>query len=110
MLINLTELPLMNWSDAQILAAQRLTADGVLREYELPTITPQDATIRVRDTGWETEHKIYEAFSPIDAIIVQGEPIFVDAFVGACKSEIPPIACYSPCYDSNGNFVQFRRF
>lgn len=112
MVINLTELPLMNWPDAQILAAKKLTTDGLIRAYELPTVLPQDATIRVQDTGVDTEQNIVHQFGTdnIDAIIIQGEPIFVYTFVNACKGELKKIPCYSPCYDSNGNFVQFRRF
>ena len=110
MVINLTELPLMNWSDAQILAAKELASDGMIREYELPTIKPEDRYTLVWTKAWETWDDIFNKFDNIDAVIIQGEPAFVCNFVEACKSELPPVKCYSPCYDNNGNFVQFRRF
>lgn len=112
MVINLTELPLMNWSDAQILAAKNLTRDGLIRAYELPTILPQDFTVNVYNVAWDTEQNIMHQFGMdnIDAIIVQGEPVFIYTFVNACKGELKKIQYYSPCYDNNGNFVRFRRF
>ena len=112
MVINMTELPIMSWSLEQLEAARRLCADGVIRAYELPTILPQDNTIYVRGMAVETEQNIMHQFGTdsIDAIIVQGEPIFVYAFVNVCKGELKKINCYSPCYDSDGKFVKFRRF
>lgn len=47
MVINMTELPIMNWSPEQLKAACRMCTDGVIRGYELPTILPQDNTIYV---------------------------------------------------------------
>lgn len=112
MVINMTELPIMNWSPEQLKAVCRMCTDGVIRGYELPTILPQDNTIYVQGMAVETEQNIMHQFGTdsIDAIIVQGEPIFVYTFVNACKGELKKINCYSPCYDSNGKFVKFRRF
>ena len=111
MIINMTELPIINWSPEQLEAARRLCTDGVIRAYNLPTIIPQDNTIYVTGMALETEQNIMHQFGTdnIDAIIVQGEPIFVHEFVNACKEEVPQIPCYSPCY-KDGKFVQFRRF
>lgn len=112
MVINLTELPIFHWPDAQKLAAKELASDGLIRAYELPTILPRDTTFRVQNIALDTEQDIMYQFKDnnIDAIIIQGEPIFVYTFVNACKWKVNEIPCYSPCYDSNGNFVQFRRF
>nr|DAK68610.1 MAG TPA: hypothetical protein [Caudoviricetes sp.] len=112
MVINMTELPIMSWSPGQFEAARKLCTDGIIRAYSLPTILPQDNTIYVTGMALETEQNIMHQFGTdnIDAIIVQGEPIFVYAFVNACKGELKKINCYSPCYDSDGKFVKFRRF
>lgn len=52
MVINMTELPIMNWSPEQIEAARKLCTDGILQDWELPTITPSDASIKVKDAAW----------------------------------------------------------
>lgn len=103
MLVNMTELPLMNWSPEQLEAARKLSTDGVIRHYDLPTILPGDASIKVQDAAWQAAEEI-ERLKP-DAVIIQGEPVFVTTFVNNyCSSQ-----CYSPCYE-DGKFVQFRRF
>ena len=105
MVLNMTELPLMNWSSEQLEAARKLCTDGVIRGYELPTILPSDSSLLVRVTARDTVDKV-KALAP-DAIIIQGEPVFVNAFLERCAWKWQ---CYSPCYDNNGKFVQFRRF
>lgn len=110
MVINMTKFPIMCWSDDQILAAKKLATDGVIRGYELPTILPQDPCDEVVAMAWQTRHRLDTTFDNIDAVIVQGEPVFVYNFVDACSGGYPDIVCYSPCYDSDGKFVQFRRF
>ena len=107
MLVNMTELPLMNWSPEQLDAARKLCADGVIHGMELPTILPIDDSLDVRNMAVDAE--MAAAVHHPDAIIIQGEPIFVYEFVKACKEEVPQIPCYSPCYE-DGKFVQFRKF
>jgi hypothetical protein len=103
MVLNMTELPIMNWSPEQLEAARKLCTDGILQDWELPTITPSDASIKVKDAAWQTAECI-ESMQP-EAVIIQGEPVFVATFVNNyCVSQ-----CYSPCY-ADGKFVQFRRF
>ena len=103
MVLNMTELPIMNWSPRQIEAARKLCRDGILQDWVLPTILPGDASIKVQDEAWQMSETI-ETLKP-DAIIIQGEPVFVTTFVNNyCASQ-----CYSPCY-ADGKFVQFRRF
>lgn len=103
MLLNMTELSVAQWSLEQLNAARKLCTDGVLHDYNLPTITPGDASIKVKDLAWQVSEKV-ETLEP-EAIIIQGEPIFVTTFVNNyCTSQ-----CYSPCYE-DGKFVQFRRF
>lgn len=48
MVLNMTELPIMNWSPEQLEAARKLCTDGIIRGYEMPTILPSDSSIRVR--------------------------------------------------------------
>lgn len=107
MVLNMTELSVAQWSLEQLEAARKLCTDGVLHDGPLPTIFPTDASIKVKDMAWQAIEQI-EKLEP-EAIILQGEPIFVYEFVNACKEEIPQIQCYSPCYE-DGKFVQFRRF
>lgn len=107
MVFNMTELPLMNWSPEQLEAARKLCTDGIIRGMELPTILPIDDVIDIRNMAVDAE--MAAAIHHPDAIIIQGEPIFVYEFVNACKEEIPQISCYSPCY-KDGKFIQFRRF
>lgn len=107
MVINMTELPIMNWSPEQLDATRKLCMDGVIHGMELPTILPTDDVVDVRNMAVDAE--MTAAVHHPDAIIIQGEPIFVYEFVNACKEEIPQIQCYSPCY-KDGKFVQFRRF
>lgn len=103
MVINMTELSIAQWSNAQLDAARKLCTDGVLHDGPLPTIFPTDASIKVRDMAWQMAEQI-EKLKP-EAIIIQGEPVFVATFVNNyCVSQ-----CYSPCY-VDGKFVQFRRF
>lgn len=101
MVINMTELPIMNWSPEQLEAARKLCTDGVLHDYSLPAIAPSDASIKVQDLAWQVSEEV-ETLKP-EAIIIQGEPVFVAAFVSYYSQ------CYSPCY-KDGKFVQFRRF
>lgn len=103
MLLNMTELPIMNWSPEQLNAARKLCTDGILQDWVLPTITPSDASIKVKDAAWQTAECI-DTMNP-EAVIIQGEPVFMATFVNNyCTSQ-----CYSPCYE-DGKFVQFRRF
>lgn len=103
MLLNMTELPIMSWPPEQVEAARKLCKDGIMQDWVLPTITSNDSAIKVKDAAWQTAATI-ETMNP-DAIIIQGEPVFVTTFVNDyCGSQ-----CYSPCYE-DGKFVQFRRF
>lgn len=103
MVINMTELSIAQWSNAQLDAARKLCTDGVLHDGPLPTIFPMDASIKVKDMAWQAAEQI-ENLKP-EAVIIQGEPVFVTTFVNDyCTSQ-----CYSPCYE-DGKFVQFRRF
>lgn len=104
MVLNMTELPIMNWSPEQLEAARKLCTDGILQDWELPTITPGDPSIRVRVLAWDTADTVM-TMKP-EAVILQGEPVFVNAFLKPYGTKIP---CYSPCYQ-DGKFVQFRRF
>jgi hypothetical protein len=103
MVINMTELSIAQWSNAQLDAARKLCTDGVLHDGPLPTISPTDASIKVKDMAWQMAEQI-EKLKP-EAVIIQGEPVFVAAFVSNCYIS----QCYSPCYE-DGKFVQFRRF
>lgn len=107
MVINMTELPIMNWSPEQLDATRKLCMDGVIHGMKLPTILPTDDVVDVRNMAVDAE--MAAAVYRPDAIIIQGEPIFVHEFVNTCKEEVPQIPCYSPCYQ-DGKFVQFRRF
>lgn len=103
MVLNMTELSVAQWSLEQLEAARKLCTDGVLHDGPLPTISPMDASIKVRDMAWQAAEQI-ENLKP-EAVIIQGEPVFVTTFVNNyCTSQ-----CYSPCYE-DGKFVQFRRF
>lgn len=104
MVLNMTELPIMNWSPEQLEAARKLCTDGVLRDWELPTILPGDPSVRVRVLAWDTADTAM-TMKP-EAVILQGEPVFVNAFLERYGTRIQ---CYSPCYE-DGKFVQFRRF
>lgn len=104
MVLNMTELPIMNWSPEQLEAARKLCTDGVLRDWELPTILPGDPSVRVRVLAWDTADTVM-TMKP-EAVILQGEPVFVNAFLERYGTRIQ---CYSPCY-ADGRFVQFRRF
>lgn len=103
MLLNMTELSIAQWPNAQLDAARKLCTDGILHDWVLPTIVPSDSTIKVKDLAWQMAECI-ESMKP-EAVIIQGEPVFVTTFVNNyCGSQ-----CYSPCY-AEGKFVQFRRF
>lgn len=103
MLLNMTELSVAQWSLEQLDAARKLCTDGTLHDGPLPTISPMDASIKVMDMAWQMAEQI-EKLRP-EAIIIQGEPVFVATFVNNHRD----LQCYSPCYD-DGKFVQFRRF
>ena len=103
MVLNMPELSIMHWPPEQIDAARKLCTDGVLHDWVLPTIVSGDSTIKVKDLAWQASAAI-ESMKP-EAVIIQGEPVFVTTFVNDyCGSQ-----CYSPCYE-DGKFVQFRRF
>lgn len=104
MVLNMTELPIMSWSPEQLDAARKLCTDGVLRDWALPTIVPTDPSVRVRVLAWDTADTVM-TMKP-EAVILQGEPVFVNAFLKPYGTRIP---CYFPCY-ADGKFVQFRRF
>lgn len=104
MVLNMTELSIAQWSNAQLDAARKLCTDGVLHDGPLPTIFPSDLSNHVRFIAWNTADEV-KALAP-EAIIIQGEPVFVNAFLERYGTRIQ---CYSPCY-ANGKFVQFRRF
>lgn len=103
MVLNMTELSIAQWSNAQLDAARKLCTDGTLHDCALPIIVPTDSSVRVRVLAWQMAEQI-EKLKP-EAVIIQGEPVFVAAFVSNCYIS----QCYSPCYD-DGKFVQFRRF
>lgn len=104
MVLNMTELSIAQWSNAQLDAARKLCTDGTLHDGPLPTIFPTDASIKVRDMAWQMAEQV-EKLKP-EAVIIQGEPVFVNAFLERYGTRIQ---CYSPCY-ADGKFVQFRRF
>lgn len=104
MILNMTELPLMSWSPEQLEAARKLCTDGVIRNYDMPTILPGDSSSQVKATAWDTAGAV-KRLAP-DAIIIQGEPVFVNAFIDGYRRNSQ---CYSPCY-KDGKFVQFRKF
>lgn len=104
MVLNMTELPIMSWSPEQLEAARKLCTDGIIRGYEMPTILPSDSSNRVRFIAWNTADEV--KWSDPEAIIIQGEPVFVNAFIERYRQRFQ---CYSPCY-KDGKFVQFRRF
>lgn len=103
MVLNMTELSVAQWSLEQLEAARKLCTDGVLHDGPLPTIFPTDASIKVRDMAWKMAEQI-KKLKP-EAVIIQGEPVFVATFVNNYRD----LQCYSPCY-ADGEFVQFRRF
>ena len=107
MIINMTELPIMNWSSEQLEAARKLCTDGIIRDYALPTILPSDSHVKVVDFAWAADDMV-RTMKP-EAVIIQGEPVFVYNVVRSLKGWPSPIRCYSPCYE-DGKFVQFRRF
>ena len=104
MVLNMTEVSIAQWSNAQLDAARKLCTDGVLHDGPLPTIRPSDPSIRVRVLAWDTADTVM-TMKP-EAVILQGEPVFVNAFLERYGKRIQ---CYSPCYE-DGKFVQFRRF
>ena len=104
MLLNMTELSVAQWSLEQLDAARKLCTDGVLHDWIFPTVLPVDSSLRVRNLAWNTADAAH-ALAP-EAIIIQGEPVFVNAFLERYGTRIQ---CYSPCY-KDGKFVQFRRF
>ena len=53
MVLNMTELSITQWSNAQLDAARKLCTDGVLHDGPLPTIFPTDASIKVKDMAWQ---------------------------------------------------------
>lgn len=103
MVLNMTELSIAQWSNAQLDAARKLCTDGVLHDGPLLTIFPMDASIKVKDMAWQAAEQI-EKLKP-ETVIIQGEPVFVATFVNNYRD----LQCYSPCY-ADGKFVQFRRF
>lgn len=104
MVLNMTELSIAQWSNAQLYAARKLCTDGVLHDGPLHTILPSDSSLRVRFIAWNTADEV-KVLDP-EAIIIQGEPVFVAAFIERYGRRTK---CYSPCY-KDGKFVQFRRF
>ena len=104
MVLNMTELSVAQWSLEQLNAARKLCTDSVLHDGPLPTILPSDASVRVRVLAWDTADTVM-TMKP-EAVILQGEPVFVNAFLERYGTRIQ---CYSPCY-ADGKFVQFRRF
>ena len=104
MVLNMTELSIAQWSNAQLDATRKLCTDGVLHDWVLPTIVPTDSSIRVRVLAWDTADTVM-TMKP-EAVILQGEPVFVNAFLERYGTRMQ---CYSPCYE-DGKFVQFRRF
>lgn len=104
MVLNMTELSIAQWPNAQLDAARKLCTDGVLHDWVFPTVLPVDSSLRVRFLAWNTADAA-RALDP-DAIIIQGEPVFVAAFIERYGRRTK---CYSPCY-KDGKFVQFRRF
>lgn len=107
MVINITECPSYYWAYEKLEAVRKLCKDNRIRDMKLPTVLPTDDSLDVRNMAVDAE--MAAAVHHPDAIIIQGEPIFVYEFVKACKEEVPQIPCYSPCY-ADGKFVQFRRF
>lgn len=104
MVLNMTELSIAQWPNAQLDAARKLCTDGVLHDWVFPTVLPVDSSLRVRFLAWNTADAA-RALAP-EAIIIQGEPVFVAAFIERYGKRTQ---CYSPCY-ADGKFVQFRRF
>lgn len=107
MVLNLTELPVLEWSPKQVRAALALTPDRVIRDYQPPVVLPQDSAMQVCGAAYHAEQTAYSWYP--DAVIIQGEPIFVNEFVRLANREKLKMAIYSPCYE-NGQFVQFRKF
>lgn len=103
MVLNMTELSIAQWPNAQLDAARKLCTDGVLHDGPFPTISPTDASIKVRHMAWQMAEQI-EKLKP-EAIIIKGEPVFVATFVNNYRD----LQCCSPDY-ADGKFVQFRRF
>ena len=79
MVINMTELSVAQWSLKQLDAARKLCTDGTLHDWALPTIVPTDSSVRVRVLAWDTADTVM-AMKP-EAVILQGEPVFVNAFL-----------------------------
>lgn len=104
MILNMTELSIAQWSNAQLDAARKLCTDSVLHDWVFPTVLPVDSSLRVKFLAWNTADAA-RVLAP-EAIIIQGEPVFVAAFIERYGKRTQ---CYSPCYE-NGKFVQFRRF
>lgn len=104
MVLNMTELSVAQWSNAQLDAARKLCTDGTLHDWVFPTVLPVDSSLRVKFLAWNTADAA-RALAP-EAIIIQGEPVFVAAFIERFGNRTK---CYSPCYE-DGKFVQFRRF
>lgn len=103
MIINMTECPSYYWTYEKLEAVRKLCKDNRIRDMKLPTVLPTDDSSDVRNMAVDAE--MAAAVHHPDAIILQGEPVFVAAFVSYyCFSQ-----CYSPCY-ADGKFVQFRRF
>lgn len=58
MVLNMTELSIAQWSNAQLDAARKLCTDGELHDGPLPTIFPTDESIKVRDMAWQMAEQI----------------------------------------------------
>lgn len=107
MVINMTELPVLEWGLSQVYAALTFTKDQCIRDYTPPTITAHDSAMKVVGAAAHAEQDVLSWYP--DAVIIQGEPVFVNAFVQLANKEHFKMAIYSPCYE-NGRFVQFRKF
>lgn len=68
MVLNMTELSIAQWSNAQLDAARKLCTDGVIRGMELPTILPTDDVVDVRNMAVDAE--MAAAVHHPDAIII----------------------------------------
>ena len=47
MVLNMTELSIAQWPNAQLDAARKLCTDGVLHDWVFPTVLPVDSSLRV---------------------------------------------------------------
>ena len=63
MVLNMTELSIAQWSNAQLDAARKLCTDGTLHDCALPIIVPTDSSVRVRVLAWDTADTVHETGS-----------------------------------------------